>query len=133
MGRRDFRTNSPLAFSTRYAHDVSLALTLKNGEVLRLPARPDATRGGYVVNTAGVLPRGTLLETSEETIYAATEVNYLAPVFIAWSGLADTAKCVQGTTRPLGRRRCGIELGGLQHLMIEGVNLRGLRPGSRLR
>ena len=36
-----------------------------------------------VVNTAGVLPRGTLLETSEETIYAATEINYLAPVFIA--------------------------------------------------
>lgn len=37
----------------------------------------------YVVNTAGVLPRGSLLETSEETIYAATEINYLAPVFIA--------------------------------------------------
>ena len=37
----------------------------------------------FVVNTAGVLPRGTLAETSEETIYAATEVNYLAPVFIA--------------------------------------------------
>lgn len=37
----------------------------------------------YVVNTAGVLPRGQLLETSEETIYAATEINYLAPVFIA--------------------------------------------------
>ncbi|MFC4783166.1 SDR family NAD(P)-dependent oxidoreductase [Nocardioides sp. MAHUQ-72] len=40
-------------------------------------------RVDYVVNTAGILPRGTLLETSEETIYAATEVNYLAPVFIA--------------------------------------------------
>jgi len=40
-------------------------------------------RVDFVVNTAGVLPRGTLLETSEETIYAATEINYLAPVFIA--------------------------------------------------
>jgi 2-C-methyl-D-erythritol 4-phosphate cytidylyltransferase len=40
-------------------------------------------RVDYVVNTAGVLPRGLLLETSEETIYAATDVNYLAPVFIA--------------------------------------------------
>jgi 2-C-methyl-D-erythritol 4-phosphate cytidylyltransferase len=40
-------------------------------------------RVDYVVNTAGVLPRGDLLDTSEETIYAATEVNYLAPVFIA--------------------------------------------------
>ena len=37
----------------------------------------------HVVNTAGVLPRGTLAETSEETIYAATDVNYLAPVFLA--------------------------------------------------
>jgi 2-C-methyl-D-erythritol 4-phosphate cytidylyltransferase len=37
----------------------------------------------YVVNTAGVLPRGLLLETSEETVYAATEINYLAPILIA--------------------------------------------------
>ena len=37
----------------------------------------------FVVNTAGVLPRGELLDTSEETIYSATEINYLAPVFIA--------------------------------------------------
>ena len=36
-----------------------------------------------VVNTAGVLPRGNLMDTTEETIYAATEINYLAPVFIA--------------------------------------------------
>ena len=40
-------------------------------------------RVDYVVNTAGVLPRGTLEETSEETIYAATEVNYVAPILIA--------------------------------------------------
>ncbi|MGN6781446.1 MAG: SDR family NAD(P)-dependent oxidoreductase [Marmoricola sp.] len=40
-------------------------------------------RVDFVVNTAGVLPRGTLQETSEETVYAATEINYLAPVFIA--------------------------------------------------
>lgn len=37
----------------------------------------------FVVATAGILPRGSLLETSEETIFAATEVNYLAPIFIA--------------------------------------------------
>jgi 2-C-methyl-D-erythritol 4-phosphate cytidylyltransferase len=37
----------------------------------------------FVVNTAGVLPRGELAESTEETIYAATEVNYLAPIFIA--------------------------------------------------
>jgi 2-C-methyl-D-erythritol 4-phosphate cytidylyltransferase len=37
----------------------------------------------YVVNAAGVLPRGALTETSEETVYNATEVNYLAPIVIA--------------------------------------------------
>jgi 2-C-methyl-D-erythritol 4-phosphate cytidylyltransferase len=40
-------------------------------------------RVDFVVNTAGVLPRGTLAETTEETIYAATEVNYIAPILIA--------------------------------------------------
>lgn len=37
----------------------------------------------FVVNTAGVLPRGELAETSEETVYNATEINYLGPVWIA--------------------------------------------------
>ncbi len=48
------------------------------GQVLTESARVD-----FVVNTAGVLPRGTLLATSEESVYSATEINYLAPVFIA--------------------------------------------------
>jgi 2-C-methyl-D-erythritol 4-phosphate cytidylyltransferase len=43
----------------------------------------ESGRVDCVVNTAGVLPRGELAETSEETIYEATEVNYLAPIFIA--------------------------------------------------
>jgi 2-C-methyl-D-erythritol 4-phosphate cytidylyltransferase len=30
-----------------------------------------------------MLPRGNLVETSEETVYSATEVNYFAPIFIA--------------------------------------------------
>lgn len=47
-------------------------------EVLAETGRVD-----FVVNTAGVLPRGELAETTEETIYAATDVNYLAPIFIA--------------------------------------------------
>jgi 2-C-methyl-D-erythritol 4-phosphate cytidylyltransferase len=40
-------------------------------------------RVDYVVNSAGMLPRGNLVETSEETVYSATEVNYFAPIFIA--------------------------------------------------
>jgi 2-C-methyl-D-erythritol 4-phosphate cytidylyltransferase len=37
----------------------------------------------FVVNTAGVLPRGSLVDASDETIYSATEINYIAPVLIA--------------------------------------------------
>jgi 2-C-methyl-D-erythritol 4-phosphate cytidylyltransferase len=37
----------------------------------------------FVVNTAAMLPRGELTETSEETIYLATEINYLAPIHMA--------------------------------------------------
>ncbi len=37
----------------------------------------------FVVNCAAVLPRGELVETSEETVYTTMEVNYLAPVVIA--------------------------------------------------
>ncbi|WP_448617626.1 SDR family NAD(P)-dependent oxidoreductase [Geodermatophilus sp. URMC 65] len=40
-------------------------------------------RVDYVVNTAGILPQGELAETSEEMVYMATEVNYLAPIHIA--------------------------------------------------
>jgi 2-C-methyl-D-erythritol 4-phosphate cytidylyltransferase len=40
-------------------------------------------RVDFVVNTAAVLPRGDLVETTEETVYNVTEVNYLAPVLIA--------------------------------------------------
>jgi 2-C-methyl-D-erythritol 4-phosphate cytidylyltransferase len=37
----------------------------------------------HVVNSAAVLPLGHLVDTSEEAVYAATEINYLAPVMIA--------------------------------------------------
>ncbi|WP_324278582.1 SDR family oxidoreductase [Blastococcus brunescens] len=40
-------------------------------------------RVDYVVNAAGMLPIGPLASTSEETVYLATEVNYLAPIAIA--------------------------------------------------
>ncbi|MCW2829472.1 MAG: 2-C-methyl-D-erythritol 4-phosphate cytidylyltransferase [Aeromicrobium sp.] len=48
----------------------------------------------FVVNTAGVLVIEDLAETSEETIFAATEINYLAPIFIAqefYPHLADAS------------------------------------------
>ena len=46
-------------------------------------ALAETGRIDYVVNTAGVLPRGSLVEASEDTVLASTEINYLAPIFIA--------------------------------------------------
>lgn len=43
---------APLAFSTDYAHDISLSVSGKDGKTIRLPAHADAAQGGYVVNTA---------------------------------------------------------------------------------
>jgi 2-C-methyl-D-erythritol 4-phosphate cytidylyltransferase len=51
--------------------DVAAAVLAETGQI------------DYVVNTAGVLPRGELAATSEETVYSSTDINYLAPIFIA--------------------------------------------------
>jgi hypothetical protein len=45
---------APLVFSTRYAHDVMLNLTGKDGKSIDLPASADAAQGGYVVDTAAL-------------------------------------------------------------------------------
>jgi ribitol-5-phosphate 2-dehydrogenase (NADP+) / D-ribitol-5-phosphate cytidylyltransferase len=57
----------------------------RRSEVASVAAEVLAETGqiDFVVNTAGMLPRGELAETTEETIYSATDVNYLAPIFIA--------------------------------------------------
>jgi 2-C-methyl-D-erythritol 4-phosphate cytidylyltransferase len=68
----------------------------------------------YVVNTAGVLPRGLLVESSEETIYAATEINYLAPIFISQTFFPHLAKSKGGlllfTSSSYTRGRSGYSL-----------------------
>ena len=45
---------APLAFSTGYAHDMTLSLTGKDGKVIDLAARADAQRGGFVVDTSAL-------------------------------------------------------------------------------
>ena len=43
---------APLVFSTGYAHNVTLTLTGTDGKSVDLPATPDPTQGGYVVDTS---------------------------------------------------------------------------------
>ncbi len=72
---------APLAFSTAYAHDIALVVTGKDGKTVRLPARADAARGGYVVNTSA-LPAAALGDTVRASLegYWGFE-NYQGPVF----------------------------------------------------
>jgi hypothetical protein len=43
---------APLAFSTAYAHDLTLSLTGHDAKSIDLPAHADAMQGGYVVDTS---------------------------------------------------------------------------------
>jgi 2-C-methyl-D-erythritol 4-phosphate cytidylyltransferase len=54
-------------------------------DVMAACARVIAETGrvDYVVNAAGVLPRGNLVEASEDLVLSSTEINYLAPIYIA--------------------------------------------------
>ncbi|HEY0745569.1 MAG TPA: hypothetical protein VGD63_02625 [Steroidobacteraceae bacterium] len=45
---------APLAFSTGYAHGLSLNVTGRDGKTIALPAKADPIQGGYVIDTAGL-------------------------------------------------------------------------------
>jgi hypothetical protein len=57
---------APLAFSTAIAHDFALRLQTKSGELINLPATPDASRGGFTIDTHGLDPQKINLETTGE-------------------------------------------------------------------
>jgi hypothetical protein len=46
---------APLAFSTAYAHDMTLSLTARDGSVVDLAAHADARLGGFVIDSAGLM------------------------------------------------------------------------------
>ncbi|AZU01590.1 bifunctional cytidylyltransferase/SDR family oxidoreductase [Brevibacterium linens] len=56
-------------------------------EVLKETGRID-----YVVNTAGVLPLARLEDTSDDTIYEATEINYIGPILLAQTFYPELVK-----------------------------------------
>ena len=45
---------APLAYSTRYAHDMVLRVKGKDGRTFDLPVRADAEKGGFIADTGGV-------------------------------------------------------------------------------
>lgn len=62
-------------------------LVAARDEILKETGRVD-----YVVNTAGVLPLARLEDTSDETIYEATEINYIGPILLAQTFYPELVK-----------------------------------------
>lgn len=52
----------------------------------------DTGQVDFVVNTAGVLPLARLDETSDDTIYEATEINYIGPILLAQTFFPELEK-----------------------------------------
>lgn len=116
---------APLAFSTAYAHDMSLAITGKDGKTVRLPARADAVQGGYVVNTAG-------LKTAEfgDTVRASLEgywgfEPYQGPVFQLRNAQANSWELADGERDALvvGRQDT-VRLRASSVSCVDGIMLR---------
>jgi hypothetical protein len=45
---------APLAFSTAYAHDMVLRISMKSGKTIDAPVKADAEQGGFVADTAAI-------------------------------------------------------------------------------
>ena len=59
---------APLAFSTRYAHDMTLRLAGKDGKVTDVAVRADARRGGFVVDSSAAAT-GALGEATRGSLH----------------------------------------------------------------
>jgi hypothetical protein len=59
---------APLAFSTHYAHDMTLSVGGKDGKAIELAARADARRGGFVVDNSA-LATGALSDTARASLH----------------------------------------------------------------
>jgi hypothetical protein len=54
---------APLVFATELAHDMALRVSDKSGQTFELPAKADASRGGFVVDTHSITPASRAAES----------------------------------------------------------------------
>jgi hypothetical protein len=73
---------APLVFSTRYAHDLVLRLTAKDGKTVDLPVKTDAEKGGLTVDASHLNPL-----RFDEVVHATLEGRW---GFAAYKGPAFT-------------------------------------------
>lgn len=95
---------APLAFSTDYAHHVSLTLSGSDGRLIDLPAKADAIQGGYVIDTAG-LRNANLGETIRGTLQGYWGFEpYQGPSFRLRNAHARTWSLADGDAPVVGKQ-----------------------------
>jgi hypothetical protein len=87
---------APLVFSTRYAHDLKLSLTVKDGHSIELPVVADAARGGYVLDTSA-LHSASLGDSMRATLQGFWGFErYQGPGFLLMNAHAKTWELAAG-------------------------------------
>lgn len=72
---------APAAFATQQGHDFFLDVMDKTGNEVKLPATPDANRGGFVINTSSLTP-GELNASLDGTLEGSWGFQkYTGPTF----------------------------------------------------
>jgi hypothetical protein len=94
---------APLVFSTRYAHDLVLRVTAKDGQATDLPVRPDPEHGGLSVDTSsldaarfGDLARASLRGHWGFATYAGPEFKLQIAGSRAWQPSHDDQQALLG-------------------------------------
>jgi hypothetical protein len=87
---------APLAFSTGYAHDISLRIGGSDGVAVELPATADASRGGFEIDTSGL--RGKTIERGARgTLHGFWGFDpYEGPSFLLTQAHAQTWELAPG-------------------------------------
>jgi len=87
---------APLAFSTGYAHDMSLSIAGGDGSVVELPAKADASRGGFAIDTSGL--RGKSIDRGARgTLHGFWGFDpYVGPGFLLTQSHAQTWELAPG-------------------------------------
>ncbi|HZZ89220.1 MAG TPA: hypothetical protein VFE13_12905 [Caulobacteraceae bacterium] len=116
---------APLAYSTAFAHDMSLRLKSKSGAPVELPARADPEAGGYVVDTRG-FEAAKFEDQTEATLHGAWGFSpFEGPTFQLQSSHPEAWRVAEGDEQALvvGRDDT-LRLEGRQASCVKSVTLR---------
>ena len=121
---------APLVFSAAYAHTMSLQLTARDGKSIELPAKADATQGGFVIDTSA-LDKIQLSEASTGKLHGRWGFDpYEGPSFHLVSAHTESwVPVVMGQNALIVGRPATIRLQASNVSCIESIALKN--PGGK--